>query len=46
MRWLKGVISFMDKSKVKKLDDKAYEDYIKEMAGGEEVENIPTQKKD
>ena len=36
----------MDKSKIKKLDDKAYEEFIKEMSGGEEIENLPTQKKD
>lgn len=36
----------MDKTKIKNLDDKAYQDFIKEMAGEEEVEFIPTQKKD
>lgn len=36
----------MDKEKIKTLDDKAYQDYIKELVGDEDVEVIPTQKKD
>ena len=36
----------MDKPKIKNLDDKAYQDYINKMVGDEEVEVIPTQKKD
>jgi hypothetical protein len=36
----------MDKEKIKNLDDKAYQDYIKELVGDEDVEVIPTQKKD
>ena len=36
----------MDKTKIKKLDDKAYQEFIKEMAGDTEIDIIPTQKKD
>lgn len=36
----------MDKTKIKKLDDKAYQEFIKEMVGDTEVDIIPTQKKD
>ncbi len=36
----------MDKTKIKKLDDKAYQEFIKEMGGDSELEVIPTQKED
>ncbi len=36
----------MDDKKVKKLDDKSYEEFIKELVGEESVEIVEPQKKD
>ena len=36
----------MPNSKIKRLDDKAYENYIKELVGEELVDILPPQKKD